>query len=77
MIVLMASGNAAITSFSISGLCPHYLGYNRRRAGRSGVWQPALLGAVLPGALLFILTFILNMLGDLMVNRLKHRMMGT
>ena len=49
MIVLMASGNAAIVSASFADSVRTIVGDDRRRAGRGGVRRRALHRAVLPG----------------------------
>ena len=77
MIVLMASGNAAITSFSFSDSVRTISATIAAELGEVVFGSPHYSVLFFLGTLLFIFTFILNMLGDLMVNRLKHRMMGT
>jgi phosphate transport system permease protein len=77
MIVLMASGNAAITSLSFTDSVRTLSATIAAELGEVVNGSPHYNVLFLLGAMLFIVTFILNMLGEAFVSRLKRKMMGT
>jgi phosphate transport system permease protein len=76
MIVLMASGNAAITSWSFAESVRTLSASIAAELGEvvqgSAHWHVLFF----LGALLFVFTFILNWIGTNMVGRLRRRLMG-
>jgi phosphate transport system permease protein len=77
MIVLMASGNAAITSLSFTDSARTLSATIAAELGEVVQGSPHYRVLFLLGAMLFIVTFVLNMLGETFVNRLKRKMMGS
>ena len=76
MIVLMASGNAAITSLSFTDSVRTLSATIAAELGEVVVGSPHYNVLFLLGAMLFVVTFILNLLGEMFVGRLKRKMMG-
>jgi phosphate transport system permease protein len=77
MIVLMASGNAAITSLSFSDSVRTVSATIAAELGEVVFGSAHYRVLFFLGVILFVLTFVLNLLGEVTVNRLKRRMMGT
>ena len=77
MIVLMASGNAAVTSLEFSDSVRTVSASIAAELGEVVFGSPHYHVLFFLGTLLFGLTFILNMLGEFLVERLKRRLMGT
>jgi phosphate transport system permease protein len=77
MIVLMASGNAAITSLRLSEPVRTISATIAAELGEVVFHSPHYHVLFFLGALLFVLTFLLNMMGEYFVGRLKRKLMGT
>lgn len=77
MIVLMASGNAAITSFSFLEPVRTLSASIAAELGEVVVGSPHYHVLFFLGTLLFLFTFTLNWLGTTLVGRLKRRLGGT
>ncbi|MCI0536444.1 MAG: phosphate ABC transporter permease subunit PstC [Verrucomicrobiales bacterium] len=76
MIVLIASGNASIMSWSIfdsTRTIPATIAAEVLEAVRGGPHYRMLF---LIGALLFLVTFVSNLIGEMVVDRLKHKLEG-
>lgn len=76
MIVLMASGNAAITSWNFSESVRTLSATIAAELGEVVFGSPHYHVLFFIGTLLFVVTFILNWLGGLMVARLQRRLTG-
>jgi len=76
MIVLMASGNAAVTSLSLADSVRTVSATIAAELGEVVFGSAHYHVLFFLGTMLFILTFLLNMVGDVFVSRLKQRMMG-
>jgi phosphate transport system permease protein len=77
MIVLMASGNAAITSLNFSEPVRTISATIAAELGEVVFHSPHYHVLFFLGAMLFVITFLLNLTGEYFVERLKRRMMGT
>jgi phosphate transport system permease protein len=76
MIVLMASGNAAITSLNLSDSVRTVSATIAAELGEVVFGSAHYHVLFFLGMILFALTLLLNMAGDVFVARLKRRMMG-
>lgn len=76
MIVLMASGNASIVSWNIFESTRTMTATIAAELAETVVGGPHYRLLFLIGALLFIVTFLSNMAGDLIMHRLKSRLEG-
>jgi phosphate transport system permease protein len=76
MIVLMASGNAAITSGSFSDSIRTLSATIAAELAEVVFGSPHYNVLFFIGALLFIFTFIINLGGDLILTRLKQKLQG-
>jgi phosphate transport system permease protein len=76
MIVLMASGNAAITSASFSDSIRTLSATIAAELAEVVFGSPHYNVLFFIGALLFIFTFIINLGGDLILTRLKQKLQG-
>lgn len=76
MIVLMASGNAAITSWEFSEPVRTLSATIAAELAEVVFGSPHYHVLFFIGVLLFVITFVLNLLGTLMVNRLSRRLAG-
>jgi phosphate transport system permease protein len=76
MIVLMASGNAAITSLKLTDSVRTISATIAAELGEVVFQSPHYHVLFFLGAMLFVLTFLLNMLGDYFVVKLKQKLMG-
>ena len=76
MIVLMASGNAAVTSFKLTDSVRTISATIAAELGEVVFQSPQYHVLFFLGAMLFLLTFLLNMLGEYFVARLKRKLMG-
>jgi phosphate transport system permease protein len=76
MVVLMASGNASIVSWNI------FDSTRTMTATIAAEMAEAVVGGhhyrilFMLGALLFVVTFVSNLVGDLVIHRLKHKLEG-
>jgi phosphate transport system permease protein len=77
MIVLMASGNAAIVSWNLSDSVRTVSATIAAELGEVVFGSPHYHVLFLLGTLLLALTFGLNLLGDYCSRRIKRRMLGT
>jgi phosphate transport system permease protein len=77
MIVLMASGNAAITSLDFTDSVRTVSATIAAELGEVVFGSAHFHVLFFLGVMLFIITFVLNFAGDWVVNYLKRRMMGT
>lgn len=76
MIVLLASGNASIVSWSIldsTRTMTATIAAEMAEAVFGGAHYRILF---MLGALLFVITFFSNMVAELVINRLKHQLEG-
>ena len=73
MAVLMATGHAVHIPRSLLRLGPHPHGDHRRRAGRGAGGLRPLPGVVPDGILLFLITFVVNLTADLVVNGIRRK----
>jgi phosphate transport system permease protein len=76
MVVLMASGNATIMSASIFDSCRTMTATIAAELAEVVFGGPHYRILFLIGALLFAVTFVANMIGDVVVHRLKARLEG-
>jgi phosphate transport system permease protein len=76
MIVLMASGNAAIWSLSLTDSIRTMSATIAAELGEVVHGSPHYNVLFFIGALLFIVTFLINFLGELYVGRLRRRLTG-
>jgi phosphate transport system permease protein len=76
MIVLMASGNASIVSTSIVDSCRTITATIAAELAEVVFGGPHYRILFLLGTMLFAITFLTNLAGDAIVNRLKHRLEG-
>jgi phosphate transport system permease protein len=76
MVVLMASGNAAITSLKLTDSVRTISATIAAELGEVVFQSPHYYVLFFLGAMLFVLTFFLNMLGEYFVANLKRRLMG-
>jgi len=76
MVVLMASGNAAITSLKLTDSVRTISATIAAELGEVVFQSPHYYVLFFLGAMLFVLTFLLNMLGEYLVGKLKLKLMG-
>jgi len=76
MVVLMASGNAAITSLKLTDSVRTISATIAAELGEVVFQSPHYHVLFFLGAMLFVLTFLLNMLGEYFVAKLKLKLMG-
>jgi len=76
MIVLMASGNAAITSWNFAEPVRTLSATIAAELGEVVFGSPHYHVLFFVGTLLFLITFLLNYLGTMLVNRLRRRLSG-
>ena len=76
MIVLMASGNAALTSWSITDSVRTLSATIAAELGEVVFGGPHYRVLFLLGVLLFVFTFAVNLAGELTVRRLKRTLGG-
>ncbi|HEX9763980.1 MAG TPA: phosphate ABC transporter permease subunit PstC, partial [Candidatus Acidoferrales bacterium] len=76
MIVLMASGNAAITSWNFAEPVRTLSATIAAELGEVVFGSPHYHVLFFVGTLLFLITFLLNYLGTMLVNRLRQRLSG-
>jgi len=76
MVVLMASGNAAVTSLKLTDSVRTIAATIAAELGEVVFRSPHYHVLFFLGAMLFSLTFLLNMLGEYFVARLKRKLMG-
>ena len=76
MVVLMASGNAAITSLKLTDSVRTISATIAAELGEVVFGSPHYHVLFFLGAMLFVLTFLLNMMGEYFVARLKRKLMG-
>lgn len=76
MVVLMASGNASIVSWDIFDSTRTMTATIAAELAETVIGGPHYRILFLIGALLFVVTFISNMAGDIVMNRLKLRLEG-
>lgn len=76
MILLMAGGNAAITSFSLSDPLRTLSATIAAELGEVVFGDPHYSALFLMGTLLFVLTFVSNSAGQWVIGRMQRRMQG-
>jgi phosphate transport system permease protein len=76
MVVLMASGNAAITSLKLTDSVRTISATIAAELGEVVFQSPHYYVLFFLGAMLFVLTFLLNMIGEYLVGKLKLKLMG-
>lgn len=76
MIVLMASGNAAVVSLSLTDSIRTFSATVAAEMGEVAVGDPHYHVLFFIGALLFVLTFLINLAGAWWVGRLRRRLQG-
>jgi len=76
MVVLMASGNAAITSLKLTDSVRTISATIAAELGEVVFQSPHYHVLFFLGAMLFVLTFLLNMMGEYFVAKLKRKLMG-
>jgi len=76
MIVLMASGNASIVSWSLFDSTRTITATIAAEISEAVVGSPHYLMLFMIGALLFVVTFVSNLFGELVILRLKKRLEG-
>jgi phosphate transport system permease protein len=76
MIVLMASGNAAVTSLNLADSVRTVSATIAAELGEVVFGSPHYHVLFFLGTLLFVMTFLLNMTGEFFVNQLKRKLMG-
>jgi phosphate transport system permease protein len=76
MIVLMASGNAAILSFSPTDSIRTFSATIAAELGEVVVGSPHYHVLFFIGAFLFLITFVINLFGHWWVNRLQKKLQG-
>jgi phosphate transport system permease protein len=76
MVVLMASGNAAITSLKLTDSVRTISATIAAELGEVVFQSPHYYVLFFLGSMLFVLTFLLNMMGEYLVGKLKQKLMG-
>ena len=76
MVVLMASGNAAVTSLNFADSVRTVSATIAAELGEVVFGSPHYHVLFFLGTLLFVMTFLLNMTGEFFVNQLKRKLMG-
>jgi phosphate transport system permease protein len=76
MIVLMASGNASIMSWNILDSARTVTATIAAELGEAVMGSPHYRILFMIGVLLFCVTFVSNLAGDLVMNHLKNRLEG-
>jgi phosphate transport system permease protein len=76
MIVLMASGNAAILSFSPTDSIRTFSATIAAELGEVVVGSPHYHVLFFIGAFLFLITFVINLFGHWWVGRLQRKLQG-
>jgi len=76
MIVLMASGNAAIVSLSFLESCRTFSATIAAELAEVVFGSTHYAVLFMIGSLLFVFTFVINLGGDMILNRLKERLQG-
>ena len=76
LVVLMASGNAAITSLKLTDSVRTISATIAAELGEVVFQSPHYHVLFFLGTLLFVLTFLLNMMGEYLVGKLKQKLMG-
>ena len=76
MVVLMASGNAAVTSLKLTDSVRTISATIAAELGEVVFHSPHYYVLFFLGAMLFVLTFLLNMMGEYFLARLKRKLMG-
>ena len=76
MIVLMASGNASIVSWSLFDSTRTITATIAAEISEAVIGSPHYLMLFMIGALLFVVTFVSNLFGELVILRLKKRLEG-
>jgi len=76
MIVLMASGNAAISSTSLTDSIRTFSATIAAEMAEVVFGSPHYNVLFFIGTLLFILTFVINLSGDFVLTRLRDRIQG-
>jgi phosphate transport system permease protein len=76
MIVLMASGNASIVSWNLFDSTRTVTATIANEMAEAVVGGQHYRVLFMLGALLFVVTFISNLAGELVINRLKHKLEG-
>ncbi len=77
MILLMAGGNAAITSFDLSDPLRTLSATIAAELGEVVFGSAHYSALFFMGTLLFVITFVSNSVGDWVIRRMKRRMLGT
>jgi phosphate transport system permease protein len=77
MIVLMASGNAAIISLSLIESCRTFSATIAAELAEVVFGGTHYTVLFMIGSLLFVFTFVINLGGDLILSRLKQRLQGS
>jgi phosphate transport system permease protein len=76
MVVLMASGNASIVSWNIFDSTRTMTATIAAEMAEAVVGGPHYRILFMLGALLFVVTFVSNLVGELVIGRLKHKLEG-
>ena len=76
MIVLMASGNASIMSWNLFDSTRSITATIAAELAETVFGGHHYRMLFMIGTLLFIVTFLANLIGDLVMHRLKHRLEG-
>ena len=76
MILLMAGGNAAITSFSLQDPLRTLSATIAAELGEVVFGDPHYSALFFMGTLLFVMTFISNSVGQWVIGRMQRRMQG-
>ncbi len=76
MVVLMASGNASIVSWNIFDSTRTMTATIAAEMAEAVVGGPHYRILFMLGSLLFVVTFVSNLIGELVINRLKHQLEG-
>jgi len=76
MVVLMASGNASIVSWNIFDSTRTITATIAAEVLEAVVGGPHYRMLFMTGALLFLVTFVSNLVSEIVIHRLKHRMEG-
>jgi phosphate transport system permease protein len=76
MIVLMASGNASIVSWHIFDSTRTMTATIAAEMAEAVQGGPHYRILFMLGSLLFVVTFISNLAGEMVINRLKHKLEG-
>ena len=77
MIVLMASGNAAIVSADFADSVRTLSATIAAELAEVVVGGAHYTALFFIGTLLFVTTFVINMIGDYAINRMKRRLWGS